>query len=251
MMTPEATPGAVFRSGLDSSRFGIEVWRCNAGTATPVEEAVACATAHGADLLMIRLPVDAVDSMHLVERLGGRLMDTLVYFARATLASSPGGIRHISPAITFRRATPNDASACAAVARVSFSDYMGHYHTDRKLRRDEATEVYASWAEDSCRDPQLAEAVFLACENSQVLGFSTVRMVGQLAEGSLDAVHPKAQRLGLYSALNEMRLQWCREREVKGIEVATHLVNRTAQRGLQRLGFCFDRAEHTFHLWFN
>jgi GNAT superfamily N-acetyltransferase len=238
-------------SSLDSERFGVTVMRSVNTAENAPSDAVQHARAAEAELLVFRCNVAHVRAAQDFERLGGRIMDTLLYFQRSA-AALPGAVTGGDHAISIRAANPQDAEACAAVARESFKGYNGHYHADARLDADASTEVYASWAARSCAMSTVADKVFLAVEGAErIIGLSTVRRLrgGLLAEGSLDAVLPAAQRRGAYLLLNAARLGWCKEQGVETLEVSTHIGNRPAQRGLQRLGFIFDRAEYTFHLW--
>jgi hypothetical protein len=65
-------------------------------------------------------------------------MDWLVYYECST--------EHLSPAepltLEIRKATVADTTAIAETARLCFSNYAGHYHTDARLDRVKVSEAY-------------------------------------------------------------------------------------------------------------
>src|SRR6516165_3289589 len=106
------------------------------------------------EMLTLRVPTDKVA---LVEALEFRIMDCLVYYECPTeylSAAKPSTLE-------IRKATLEDATAVAEIARLCFSDYSSHYHADARLDPVKVSEAYIDWAQRCCADREVAACVFL------------------------------------------------------------------------------------------
>jgi GNAT superfamily N-acetyltransferase len=156
-----------------------------------------------------------------------------------------GRIRH-------RLATANDRCAVGQVAAQAFKGYFSHFHSDRRLRREDADAVYCEWAERSCVSRDVANAVILAEEDEQILGFGTIR---ESAPGSVDnalfGVLPAAQGRGVFRSLISEATAWALAREYQLASYSTQIQNKTVLNAVLRSGFEYDRACYTFHRWWD
>lgn len=232
-------------SALDTERFGVRVAKSEPAAAE-VEEAVRLARAEGVDVVFFRTPTEDIVAAHAVETRGGRLMDTLVAYERA-LSLLPD--EAAAADVEIAEAGPVDGSVVADLAREAFRGYVGHYHADPRLDEAACDEVYASWAERSCAEPGVADAVLVARRGADLLGFTALKLDGEQAVGTLDGVAPAARGRGVYTALGVARMRKAADLGATRMLVTTHLANAGAQRGLQRLGFVATWSQHTFHLW--
>jgi GNAT superfamily N-acetyltransferase len=85
-------------------------------------------------------------------------------------------------------------------------------------------------------------------KSGKLIGFAT----GQRANdgnfvGGLLGVDLEERKQGLASALHYHRLQWCKEKGVESLIVATSLNNWTYQNLLIRLGYNILDSDLTFH----
>jgi GNAT superfamily N-acetyltransferase len=231
-------------SALDSKRFGIRVFRGRVDSVAAVAELMQFSRSADLDLLIVRCPVEAVATAQALERAGGVLTDTLVYYRGPTsrFAPSPG------PASGVRLCQEADRAALEAIARASFTGFFGHYHADPRLDQAAATEGYVQWASSALAD---ALSVVLVSETEgRLSGFLTAKKLdAKTWEILLNGVAPEFQRRGIYAAL--FREIGCRARAQGASEVlvSTQLANLAPQKVWTRAGLELDHALYTFHWW--
>ena len=232
---------------LETARFGIICARLTEADTPLADVNVAAATAN-VRMITTRVDVSALDRVHALEADGYRLMDTLVYYARPLkeLPAAPA----LPEGVSLRFATPADAPRVAEVAREAFRGYFGHYHADPGLDNAAADAAYMEWAETSTRRCGPEAPVLLAFNASSLTGFLTLRRNASLeSEIILNAVSPKAQGGGLYSALVHRALQEEQVGESERMLVSTQINNYAVQRIWTRLGFSHCHSLYTFHKW--
>ena len=234
---------------LETARFGIAFARLEQPGAD--SEALAAllerADRDGVDVISSRVPCGDLATIHVLEAAGFRLMDTLTYWRIDLLAALPAEVP--SP-FSITDASPADAEACAAVAAAAFQDYLGHYHSDRRLDRDAADQAYVDWTQRLLTEPADGQLALVARAGNDCVGY----LVGlQTASGSseilLNAVDPAFQRQGAYTALLAAYLGRMQERGCSETSISTQLHNFRVQRVWRRLGFAPCAGFHTFHRW--
>ena len=234
------------RSPLDEARFGVTAARADGVTAADLPALLAFCAAEQVRLLMVRTTDATPAGAQAFEEAGFRLMDTLVYYERVLDDSLP------VPALPLRSAYPQDASAVAALAAEAFRDYGGHYHADSRLPRSLCDGVYVSWAERSCAVAGVADAVLLAEDAGQLLGFVTLRLNSpQEGEVPLYGVHPAAQGRGIGRSLIAGALAWFKARGAARMVISTQITNMASQHVWIRCGFAPLSAHYSFHRWFD
>lgn len=233
-------------SALDRERFGVVTARDPAFTAETLGETLRYCADHAVQMLIARCAADDLRAAQAMEAAGGRLMDTLVYYARALDRPFPED----RPATPVRALRPDDVPAVRRVAAESFRGYFGHYHADPRLDRGKCDETYASWAERSCVDVSAASKVLVAEHEGRVAGFLTLLAHGpEEQEIVLNGVDPSLQRHGIYRALVLAAMHEARGAGARRLEVSTQLINLGVQKTWTRLGFELARSYYTFHRW--
>lgn len=231
-------------SSLDQQRFGLVVARDE--SLTNVDEALEFCRAREVRLLIARCRSDDLAVSQALEAAGGRLMDTLVYYARGLSAAEPS--THDCP-LAIRAFRPGDEDGVRQVAEQAFRSYAGHYHADPRLERARVDEIYPSWALRACLSREVADRVLVA-DDGAVAGFATLRQNDPSeGEGVLFAVAPRAQGKGVYRAFMLEGLRFFREAGAARMVVSTQLTNLAVQKVWVRLGFEPERSFYTFHLW--
>ncbi|TCP39525.1 GNAT family N-acetyltransferase [Rhodovulum marinum] len=232
---------------LETARFGIVAARVTDAQASPAE-IEAAARDRGVQMLTARVDVGDLPRVHALEEAGYRLMDTLVYYARgldgvADRAPSPAGE-------ILRPATAADAPAVGQVARAAFAGYLGHYHADPRLGAAAADAAYVEWAETSVQTVGPRRPALVALQADRVVGFLTLRRNSDTEiEIVLNAVHPEAQRQGLYGRLVEHGMAAGRAAGCTRVIVSTQINNVAVQKVWARQGFCMSHGLYTFHKW--
>lgn len=232
-------------SELDQARFGVKTAVGQAVTRRDAARVHEFCLSLGMELAIMRVPVEAVAAVHLLESSGALLMDTQVKLARSLEEAPPAA----SAPPSVRAATVADADAVAGVAARAFATYGGHYHADPRLDPAACTAVYEDWARRSVTTDGVADVVLVAELGGEIAGFSTARREGDVVEGLLDGVEPTFQRRGVYRALSIARITWAREQRAERLTVAALVTNLGALGGMAALGFRTASAQHTFHRW--
>ena len=236
-------------SKIDQDRFGRVIAKAKLESGDRVEDLLAKARCAHVDLLIVRLPTTELDLAQKLERSGGILSDTLVYYHKKKIeryiVNMPAGYRACS-------VEDRDAEEVGRVAAQSFKGYFGHYHADSRLDRDSCDAVYSSWAQNSCRRGEAADDVVLIKSNESVAAFATVKKVGESAfEGVLFGVAPAHQGKGLYMSLMQLSQNWGLENGRGRLLVSTQITNVVVQKNWCRVGLEPLNSFYTFHLWIN
>ncbi len=234
-------------SPLDSARFGVRVARAEQVQGEDIPKILDFCARQGVQLLIARCETRDLPAAQALERQGFFLTDTLVYFRRS-LAAPP--LPDLHP-LDIRPATAADAPAVGEIARQAFRGYDSHYHADPRLDRAACDALYVDWAERSCRERSVADAVLLAEISATPIGFLTLKQISPSeADGRLYAVLPTFQGRGIGQALLIAALHWCKEQALQSMVISTQITNLPSQISWARVGFVPDRSYYTFHKWF-
>ena len=234
-------------SPIECERFGFVTARGYLTHEVSLDTVLREANDLGAQVLMLRVPTTNLNGVQLALEHGAILADTLVYFEAEVVEPKPvklyKGLRH-------RMLGPQDALKVAALAKLAFKDYVGHYHADPKLSREAADEAYVSWAYRSCEGRPVADAIIgIENGNDEMIGFITLKRYGELATIELNAVSPLYQRRGIYTGLVGLSMYWAAQHSCRRISVSTQLNNVSVQKVWCRYGFEPARSYYTLHLW--
>lgn len=242
------SPTSVSLSAIDTNRFGVRIARSSHVSHDNLAQTLNFCRENHVELLIGRCPTTDTDSVHAMEMNGFLLMDTLVYLRKDIRSYQPA---YHQTELTIRTVRPEDIPQVVEVARLSFTDYHGHYHADHRLNPRQATEAYASWAERCCVDPAVAARVLVAESGAGIVGFRAIRVNSpQQAEFILAGVSPAARHKGVYRGFVIEGLRWCKETGAEEVLISTLLVNTPVQKACTQLGFTAHQSFYTFHKWF-
>jgi ribosomal protein S18 acetylase RimI-like enzyme len=234
-------------SPIECERFGFITARGYLPPEASLGMVMAEANELGAEVLMLRVPATNIIGVQLALEKGAILADTLVCFEAEVGEAAPVDL---DTGLRYRMLGPQDALKVAAIARLAFKDYLGHYHADSKLSREAADETYVSWAHRSCESRMVADAV-IGIEDSEgeMMGFITLKQSGESASIELNAVSPRYQRRGIYAGLVRLSMYWAMQHSCRRISVSTQLNNVSVQKVWCRHGFEPASSYYTLHLW--
>jgi ribosomal protein S18 acetylase RimI-like enzyme len=205
------------------------------------------AFANGLDVIFSRIPLDDLPTIHALEAKGAILTDILLTFIRDSnleLISQTG----VDIKVMF--ATPSDSSALSRIAAKTFT--INHFHADTRLPKNKCAELYSKWASNSLKG--LADAVFVAKRNEEVLGFLTVKIENDCMKGyrkgiiDLVGVKNYFRGIGIGSLLTSRALEWFSDK-TDFVIVGTQAANVPAVRLYQRMCFVHLMSEATLHFW--
>lgn len=234
-------------SKVDHQRFGVVTakWAVQAGD--KVAELFAQARNDQVELLIVRVPTSDLRIVQQLEKEGAFLTDTLVYYLKAKMElyqdSLPAGY-------STRLATETDANSLETIAHATFSGYLGHYHSDPYLKKEDCDLVYSSWAASSCIVKDVADAVLLVEKDNEIAAFATIKVNQAEIEGVLFGVAPTHRGKGLYLSLMKLSQNWGVVNNCIQMVTSTQVTNTAVQKNWCRLGFNPDKSYYTFHKWF-
>ncbi len=235
-------------SSIDEARFGIRVARIHEVMPESLDETLQFCRDHAVQMLIARVPSQAIRLVQQLEDIGFRLMDTLVYYRRDVMsaAAEPRSVGLVRP---MRK---GEEESVRQIATQAFRGYFGHYHADPRLDPAACDAVYISWAERSCLDRSVADEVLVAEQEGQLVGFLTLqRNAPEQAEIVLNGVLPAAQGRGVYRELVIQAIEQSRAWHAQELLVSTQVTNLAVQKVWVRLGFEPSGFYYTFHKWFD
>lgn len=239
----------IILSPLEEIRFGIKTARAANLTLNNLSQAKKFCQNHAVRLLIARCQADQLDVVQEMERMGFILTDTLVYYVR-NLKNEP--LPPLDPSIEIRTMAIGENDQVQNVAEEAFSNYMSHYHADKRLNRKHCDDTYKDWARNACNHRDDSHDVLVAIREGIILAFATLRMnEGRQGEGVLFGVSPSAQGSGLYKALMTAGMHWCANMHAQEMIVSTQITNVAVQKVWSRLGFEGRNYIYTLHKWFD
>lgn len=236
-------------SDIDSKRFGIKVAKINRFANDPTE-LLENAKAQGIDLIMSRVPTSEIALINTLEKIGFRLKDVqLTYNSNlAIIAEQPENMEFF-----LRDASSSDAEQISKIAEQAFQNY-GHYYADEILRH-ETSSIYKEWAQNSCKNNDIADKIIVAEMEGEVIGFLTFKIqenaAGKFAIGGIGAVAPKSHKIGVFRAINIEGMKWCKSAGIGRVEHNVLATNFPVNSTYSKLGFTVIRSEVTLHCWVN
>jgi GNAT superfamily N-acetyltransferase len=238
----------IARSALDERRWGVKTARATITDDRDLDHANRFCELHGVSFLILRVSTSKLQLVREIERQGGFLTDTLLWFRRDMTQPLPALER---PGVRVRPLKPGETDDVLSIAEASFQGYMGHYHADPRLDRAECDDLYSDWARRGCEDKKVADAVLVAESEGRLDGFALLK-VHQAIHGdvTLSGVHPRARRRGIYAALMVAALRWASDQHLRSMMSSTQVTNHASQRLWADLGFRIDSSLYTLHRWF-
>jgi len=235
-------------SPLDQSRFNITVAKAYIADVRGFEKVVRLCEKNSVELLISRSNGDQLNVVHLMEKNGFLLMDTLIYYTfdlmKRNIPTDPGNV-------FVRKIRSGEELSVKEAAAQSFKGYVGHYHADNRLEQSKSDEIYVDWAYRSAVK-EVADEVLVAEINGQIVGFATLKLNSkEEGEGVLFGIIPVAQRLGIYRSFIIQGLLWCQQNGCQSMIVSTQIINIAVQKVWTRVGFEPSKFYYTYHKWFN
>lgn len=236
-------------SRLDSTRFGLRVFRGNAididGGQLFHEIAV-----NEVDVAIVRVPAGSGGPLQRFARYGMHPIhaDTLVYYQAPLSDREPRALRNHD--LSFTEATDGDAVELEALVARTFEGYVSHYHANPRLDPQLILSGYAEWARGYITGDGEGRITWVARRDGMIVAFACCRHddKGQECEGVLYGVHPDHSGGGIYGDLIRHTQAEYRARGYSTMAVSTQIWNLAVQKVWGREGFVLDRAYDTFHV---
>ena len=228
----------VFLSDIDKERFGIQTARAPKITIATLTSVLDFCYANAVKFLIARCDTGDTETIHAMEFNGFFLTDTLLSY-QCDMQTAPK--LHVSPGVLVRTVRSGEEEIVKSLAAESFRGYIGHYHADPMLDREQCDETYASWAYHSCIRGDFADQVFVAERNGSLAGFITLKMnTPEDGQVVLNAVHPAEQGSGVYSALVSAAKEWFFQRGAKRITIINTVAKHCCTESVDTAGILAD-----------
>lgn len=249
----------------DTTHFGIEIWRLNhlgIWTDSPRQVEAACALAQavrqeafrrGAQTIHVWMPVDAILTIHALEAVGFRTMESQVYWLFDLNRQS---LPLQSTNASFRPHKPVDVEALISLARRVYTPIPDRFHADPLLPNDLCDDLYACWIRNSCNG-DAADYISVIDVAGEVAGYGTLRYLDdqnglcnmRLGQFILGAIDPDHRQRGLYDDLMCSLLAWLNDHQADIAYVGTQTNNVATQGGMVRMGWRPVCSGLSLHLW--
>lgn len=244
------TAPPLIRLDWDSRAFGFPVARLDGpdlGEAG-LEAALGAAGRDGYHLVYWTTRPDRAVAPGLLERRGGRLVDTKVTYRRDEL-DLPGPPAALAPDLIIAEVPPGPASPALRDLGIAAGLYS-RFHVDPRFPDRLFRALYETWIERCCRR-ELAATVLAAvpAAGGDPVGVVTVAVEGGEGQIGLIAVSEAARGRGVGSALMEAAHDAMRARRARRAAVVTQQSNRAACRLYERHGYRLGDCSHYYHFW--
>lgn len=192
--------------------------------------------------LVARVDAGHVSMIHTLENAGFELLDGIQTFA---LELDRPPITTFMDGLTIRPLRWSDRPQVLTIARTAY--VYDRFHADSALSKEVADRVNATWVDNCCRGT-MADLVFVADQNDEILGFVTCKINPNTHVGVIGmvATHASARRRGVARAITSACVNWFHRNGASMIEVGTQLANLPATRLYQAMGFRSVAVSLTF-----
>lgn len=223
-----------------------------------MDKAIDWAKQSGYKFLSRRSYSNDLTSNHILENSGFFLIETLLDFAVDFRKTPFDMIPLQNPAkeVIIRSASPDDEQELMMLAKESFRNHFGHYHSDPNFSREQAIKVYTEWMTSSLNG--FIDYFVLAEIRGRIAGLSFWKKATDEEKGiptrighyNIGAIHPDFFGKKLFTLLTYEGMKILQE-QTDVIDGPTHINNYPVQRGYRLLNWQIYDARHTFHKWLN
>jgi hypothetical protein len=156
--------------------------------------------------------------------------------------------------VSVRFAQSDDEKELVSLAKLSFQNFLGRFHTDPRFSREQATQVYMEWMISGLKDK--ANTFIIAEIEGRIAGVSVWKQATDaetvipviLSHYTIGAIHPDFFGRKIFQLLTYEGMRWLNGK-ADIIDGPTNINNFPVQQGYKRLGWQVVDAHHSFHLW--
>lgn len=239
-------------SESESRRFGFEVSRLAIPIADPTsdQQVARLVGDSSSELVIVRADTRRLELSRALTSIDGADVihaDTLSYFrwvlgGRTTLPRESA---------RFAISQSNSFDVLVDVLRVSFHGYRNHYSANPRLAKSVTVAAYEEWGSRLMQDITTRAFVARETADSEVIGFVLLMLdeARGFAEVVLNAVDPKSQRRGVYSALMSTASDFLKEHgSIDDLYISTQQGNSAVIQAWRTLGLDPYIDLNTFHV---
>ena len=211
---------------------------------------------NGNEFLLCKMSDPDNDKASALIKNGFERMDTLVDFICALPEERSLGLQQksVQGGFELRLATVADVDSLTEIARASFANHFGRFHSDRRIGHEQATRIYEEWIR-SCAHGW-ADWIILAVKDTRIAGYSAwkkpsaldLRHNIRLGHYSIAGIHPDFFGKGLFTTLTRTGMELMQGHAL-WVEGPTHIDNHPVQRAYEKLGWKSVGTQTSFHKW--
>jgi ribosomal protein S18 acetylase RimI-like enzyme len=209
---------------------------------TVLKTCIADTEDHDVRFLSARLPEDGLASLHAVEAVGFRIMESFLTFGRQTDGEIPV---NGAPDCHIRLAQPDEVEKVAALAYRAFQSFR--LRVDPQIPESRARHSRREWVRNGFKGR--TEAIYVAESKNRIVGFALLRSKAgteKVGEIELIAVDPAFHGKGIGKELVAEAIRHY-QGKTSEIQVGTQAKNLQAIGLYTRMGFSVIRSELSFH----
>ena len=237
-------------SKLDSDRFGFKVAKIDDYNEKP-EKLLENIQKFGVKLIISKINTKNIDLINYLENNGFCLKDIQLTY-QFNLNQINSEIFQTTSNFKIREFLDKDISNMIAIAAESFNDY-GHYFADNRLDKKKCLDIYRDWTRRSCLDKNVADKIFVAELNNEVIGFLSFKIYEKkgkkYAAGGLGAVSKKHRNISVFSSIVKKGLVWGSEINLEWEEHNVLSNNYPVNCTFSKIGFKIVNSFVTLHCW--
>ena len=241
-------------SKIDSDRFGIKIGKITEEFFynKSIEAVIEYFFQENFDLIIARVGFEWINYINKLEKVGFVIKDaqsTLFYdLKNKTKAELPKKFSQFD----IREFKPSDTETFIKLTRESFDGY-GHYFADGRLNYKDCLDTYSDWAYNTCVNPKVADKIFVADLNGEVIGYLSFKVYNQegkkYAAGGMGAVHSRYRNLGVFRDVTIAGLEWGIDNELDWEEHNVLASNIPVNKSFMGIGFKPKIFVITLHGW--
>lgn len=228
----------------DSDFFGYPIGKVRAKQipADSLQEIKIHSAANGIKLLYLFAdPSDQVSNQSALAA-GAELADQkVIYFIRTNEITVPQTDDHIE---LYSSPVPNSKLIDLSIQ----SGLYSRYKLDKNFKNQEFERLYTAWIENSV-NKKIADFTFVYRENSEILGFITMKINGNSGQIGLIAVDETSRGKSIGKKLIFAVMNQLKQMQITDLDVATQSGNEEACQFYQRVGFTAAKRENIYHIW--
>jgi predicted acetyltransferase len=238
-------------SSLDTERFGFRVAKINDFEGDP-ETITSQLKNAGVKLIISRVKSNETRLINNLEDIGFRVKDSQVTY-RYDLSKINTEIFNFKSELAIRAYNEKDLSQMVCIAEESFQGY-GHYFADDRLNKNVCLEIYKDWIWKSCTDRKIADKIFVAETNGEIMGFLSFKInkdnnKEEYAVGGIGAVSRRFRNKGVFPAIVKKGLIWGKETGLIWEEHNVITSNFPVNCVFSKIGFRIVESYLTLHCW--
>jgi dTDP-4-amino-4,6-dideoxy-D-galactose acyltransferase len=146
------------------------------------------------------------------------------------------------------RLYPTGAASTSLLELGVLASQYSRFQSDPRISRERANELFRIWTERSTQR-EIADAVFVAEVDKQIVGFVTVKENQRIGTVGLIATAARYHRRGIGRLLLEHAHRWMIDRKIVETQVSTQVENVAACQFYARAGYQLASEESVYHFW--